>query len=80
MYEVNLTPENHGDTIRLVKQQLVRNEDKKIVETTETIATLMIENDHRTAVKAFDSLNTFISVCVEAKIIPEDVFNFRQSR
>ena len=51
MYEVNITPENHGYTIRLVKRNFENIEGKGSVETSETISCLMIEysEQHRRA-------------------------------
>ncbi len=74
MYEINLTPENHGYTIRLVKRTFENIEGKGSVEKSETISCLLMDSDHRQALAAFEILNTFIAVCAEKQIIPEDIF------
>jgi hypothetical protein len=74
MYEINLTPENHGYTIRLEKRTFTDGGKKEI---SETIATLAIIWDYKEAHAAFDALNVLISVCAENKIFDEDLFRYR---
>jgi len=79
-HEINITPENHGYTIRLIKRSFENIEGKGSVETSETISCLMIENDRQQAMAAFEILNTFITASVKAGIISEDAFRYKQLR
>lgn len=76
-YEVTLTPENHGYTIRLEKRSFSLNEKKQSVEKSETIGTLAIIWEHNEAMAVFEMLNTFISACVNHDVFKETLFRFR---
>lgn len=76
-YEVTMTPESHGYTIRLEKRTFELNKKDQSIEKSETIATLAIIWDHKEAMAVFDKLNTFISTCVKHKIFKKDLFEFR---
>ena len=76
-YEVTLTPENHGYTIRLEKRSFELNKKNQSIERSETVATLAIIWEHKEAMAVFDKLNTFISTCVKHKIFKENLFRFR---
>lgn len=74
MYQITLTPENHGYEIRLEKRTYI-NDGKK--EVSETIATLAIIWEHKEAHAAFDVLNVLLSSCVKHGIFDENLFRFR---
>jgi len=70
-YEINLTPENHGYTIRLIKRSYTDKPQKEIAE---TISTLAIIDNRKTAHEVLNSLNSLLTVCEEKKIIPKNLF------
>jgi hypothetical protein len=72
---VDLTAEGHGYTIRLVDRTY--DKENKNVEVAKTLSHLLIENDRKVALAAFETLNTFISAAVEHKIVPKDAFEFK---
>lgn len=76
-YEVTMTPENHGYTIRIEKRSYELDKKEQTLEKTETISTLAIIWEHKEAMAVFDKLNTFISACVTNKIFDKDLFRFR---
>jgi len=76
-YQITLTPEDHGYTIRLEKRTFVDKGTKGIVEVSETVSTLAIIWDYKEAHAAFDTLNCLISSCVEHDILKKDLFRYR---
>lgn len=76
-YEITLTPENHGYTIRLEKRSYSFNEKKQSIEKSETVGTLAIIWEHKEAIAVFEMLNTFISTCVKHGIFKEALFRYR---
>ena len=76
-YEVTLTPENHGYTIRLEKRSFELNKKEESIEKSQTIATLAIIWERKEAIAVFDNLNTFISSCVKHEIFKENLFRYR---
>ena len=76
-YLITIAPENHGYTIRLVKNTSKLNEKEQYIESFETIATLAIENSHKIAMSQFDILNSLIRILVKNEIIDKDVFRYK---
>jgi DNA recombination-dependent growth factor C len=74
IYKVVLSAEDHGYEINLVKSCFSVDENKKSVETQTVITCLAIIWEQREAYEAFDTLNTFLAVCAEQKILPENTF------
>ena len=73
-FEITLTPENHGYTIRLEKRSFVDGGKKEV---SETVATLAIIWNQKTAFEVFNGLNSLLCVCARESIIDENLFRFR---
>lgn len=68
---ISLVSEQHGYTIRLER---IIYEVGASIEKAETIACLAIINDVQTSIEVFKTLDRFIHICVENKIIEEEIF------
>lgn len=75
-FRISLTKEQHGDTIRLEKNVSQFDELKHYVEKFETVEVLLISQNSIGAMETFDTLNSFIRACVDAKIFLEDMFQY----
>ncbi len=75
-YRISITSEQHGYTIRVERIYFELDKKDKSHEMAETISTLAIINDRKTALEVFNTLNSFLKALVKHKILKEEVFRY----